>query len=253
MSGWSDRLLTWACISVLLHTGCAPPLNDGQAARAFPGADSVAGSDHTPRQSDDCLLRLVTEIPFETYGNWFTVMAKAGNQNVRMLIDTGTSTSIELGLALMDKADLHILPDWQMILTPYGPIGYKSAILSTFMLGDIEKVNVEAALVADDDYIPDGINGLIGAAFLRKFDIEIDPANSRIRFYQVQGCRDGLVPFDEPYATTDMHMDQFNTPQIPITVNDVVLYAHLDTGSAHSFFHEEWRPPRRHVGESTEV
>lgn len=184
-------------------------------------------------QPAGCTLALAAELPFRNVRGKIIVPARVGGAPVELVLDTGASALVvlnrdaasRLGMLALEKPGHEV---WTFtgaaaqgvvdgVAVAVGPLPEETGPIA------IEPQAKEAATGSED--------GVLGAAFLSRYDVEIDPSAQRVRFHRASGCEEGLVPFAEGYETLQLRQGSGGVLYATITVDQHDLLAMLDTGS----------------------
>ncbi|MBP7216840.1 MAG: TIGR02281 family clan AA aspartic protease [Candidatus Omnitrophica bacterium] len=108
--------------------------------------------------------------------------------SVKLVLDTGAagvflkrSVADDLGL------DLENAPDIEISLADGSTTQAKAVALERVKVGDFEAEDVEAAvLMSEPEEAIDGVNGLLGISFLKRFNVTIDQTNKKLTLERIQ-------------------------------------------------------------------
>lgn len=182
-----------------------------------------------------CHYHQAADMPVSFLNHEITTGATIDGTSVGMLVDTGSDSTFltrteakSLGLSLRDS---HI--------RSYGVSGESTTALTT--VGDIafgaaHSKDVEL-LVIDDTASPMRLGGIIGADFLFRSDVELSPAEEKIKFFVAQDC---ATPFLARWGGSISRVEMRGgpggdkRPRITVEINGHPITAMIDTGSEYS-------------------
>ncbi len=200
----------------MLLAGCA--VNGLQA-----GADA-AGKCRVVRQA---------EMPIVIRQNELLVPARIGGVPVMMVLDTGAehtmltaSAASRFGLPRIAGRSITVVGSAGNVLAPV-------AILRRMEFGGYEFPASQVAVAELPTAAPTDppTAGLIGDEILSSFDLDFDFPNRRLTLYNVQGCADGFLPWQGPYATVPLLHTGNRRFLLPVEVEGHRVNAVFDTGA----------------------
>lgn len=190
------------------------------------------------RAAEDCRLEHVATLPlqFEKI-NQVTVPVSFGGRPLRLIVDTGSPASV-----LTESAVARLGSKPQPVQAPirftlFGGEQMKYYVkLDDFRFG---KLTVDhTSFLVMSDRLPAGIDGLIGADFLRQFDVDFDFAQAKMNLFRPHRCAGRAVYWTQdaaaiatvPFEATseDRHI------VFPVTLDGQTIEATLDTGASMS-------------------
>lgn len=182
-----------------------------------------------------CTLHTVAELPLIVEGGEAFVEASIDGQPVRLLVDTGATTTL-LTPAAAKALGLHTLPLHGY--TTYGVGGFsvpESARIHEFKLG--------RAAVRDFDIMVTGairskdFVGLLGDDVLGGYDLEFDVADKMLRLFRPEACQgDQVVYWNKAYSVVSLAPSNLerDAPKLFVVLNGRKTLAELDSGSGRS-------------------
>lgn len=197
------------------------------------------------KAEQDCRLQLAASLPIETKHAWRVIIpAEVSGQPVRLIVDTGSGHSA-LSQAAADR--LGIRTDIISGMRPYLPYAGGEAKYyaktKDFTLGTMTAPKALFFIMPVD--MPEA-DGLIGADFLRHFDVEFDFAGHKMNLFAPHRCPGKVVYWTDeanvsvvPFhmATTDPNaVVSMLDPHIRLTftLDGQKVPAILDTGAPHT-------------------
>lgn len=206
-----------ALLAVLVAAGCAP----------------LQQQSLPPRQPPGCAVALAEEVPATIAQNVLVVDAAVGPQPLRLLVDTGATGGGALSEQAVRRLGLNPEPGSVVVTTVAGlMVGAQRVRVPELRIGELPPASVTMAVMPPEasGMLTARADGLLGAEVLSRYDIEIDPEAGRMRFHAVTGCRDGLVPFAEPYQVLPLRFGNFQLLYVHLRVDGTDLLGLVDTG-----------------------
>lgn len=180
-----------------------------------------------------CKLTWRATLPVEAHNNLMFVQVRFNDQPATMVLDTGAERTTLTESAV---TRLRLRRDLRHAGSTTGIGGTSAsyqAALDDFALG-VFKLPVDAVSVGTFA-LPDIGNthpdGLLGADILLAFDLDIDLPDHTLNVYRARACSDSRPPWTAPYHTVEGVSLWRDRLMLPLTINDVVGKAILDTGA----------------------
>jgi predicted aspartyl protease len=202
--------------------------------RGFPALLLLLAGTATQAESPPpvCHYHQAAVLPVSFDNLQITTQATINGTSVRMLVDSGSESTFltygeaqTLGLRLGDSR-----------LRSYGVSGE-----SLTSVTDIDDISIGAAhgkdvelLVIDDTASPMRVGGVIGVDFLFRSDVELSPAEQKIKFFVAQDCATPfLARWEGSISRVEMrHGPGSDTrPRITVELNGQPVTALIDTGA----------------------
>ncbi len=181
-----------------------------------------------------CQLGQVAELKVQVEQNQPLLSGKVNGQPVRMLVDTGASSTILLTAAARRLGvPLTEAPQYRV----GGAGGMSAAYMGLLKTWDMEGVQRRdfRILVAGE-----GTGGrfdmIVGQDFLAPFDLEFDMRHGVVRLLKVSGCKGEDLPYwaKGAYSQVDLRMDRSGKLEVQPKLNGRAAMAILDTGATRS-------------------
>jgi predicted aspartyl protease len=186
-----------------------------------------------PQQPAGCSVTLAADLPATIEQNALVIEATAGAQPLRLLVDTGASGDGALSGEAVSRLGLAPVQGAARVTTIAGLVAQSQRVhVPALRLGTLPPVEVAMAVMPPEaaGVLATRADGLLGAAILSRYDVEIDPDAGRLRLHEVQGCFGGLVPFSEPYQTLPLRLGPFEQIYVLMRIDGAELLALVDTG-----------------------
>ncbi len=167
-------------------------------------------------------------MPVRFEAGFAVVPARVGGQAAEFVLDTGAADMLVTREAAA-RWELAADPGRHTrLLGTGGEATAPNAVLAGLQLGE----SAVAARNVPVQELPAVVHadGVLGAAVLRGFDVELDLAAGRVRLWEVKGCPAGREPLPVPFTTVALGTMEGETV-IPVVVNGVRLTAVLDSGA----------------------
>jgi predicted aspartyl protease len=214
-----------SCVAIGLLAGCAatPP--------AVPPQTAAPAT---------CTVTKAAEIPVAFERGFVSVPARIEDKPVTLLVDTGSEFSLVTPIAMADLR-LHEDPHRRTTIQGTGgTITTQNAAVQSFGIGGMDMLDQSVAVgplpTAQRDVV--AASGLLGADWLRDFDVELDLPHRRIALYRVQGCSGDYVPW--PGKTTSVVAQVYRRGLLVVSaqLDGQPLTALLDSGANRSLLGE---------------
>ncbi len=172
-------------------------------------------------------------------GLW-TVPASVDGKPVRLVLDTGAERSV-ITRAAVERLGLR-RDEWvSSLVRGVGGIEWQAnAVMRSFEIGGLplRRLGVSPALtfvvapLASLAAFSDPPAGLLGADYLSRFDLELDPAGQSLTLYSVDACGAGAIAWKVPHLEVPALRPRPTVLLVPVRVDGLVLAAQLDTGAS---------------------
>jgi predicted aspartyl protease len=175
------------------------------------------------------------EIPLRIVEDWLVVPGvTAEGDTVDLILDTGAAQgAISQGLA--DRFGLEPVGNVQAYGAS-GPANLDLVDVPPIFVGGIDVGNRRAIVISDSaltTYAGKPIAGIVGAPFLRRFDVLIDAPSGIIRLYERGTAPDDLADVLAPEDGLSFRLSGNGLINIEATVNGQVVKGVFDTGARH--------------------
>jgi predicted aspartyl protease len=182
-----------------------------------------------------CAAQDVIEIPLRIEGDWLIVPGvTASGDTVDLILDTGAAQGgISRGLA--DRLGLEPVDNVQAYGAS-GPANLDVVQAPPILVGGIDAGSRRALVLADSTlttYSGEPIAGIVGAPFLRRFDVLIDAPRGIIRLYEPGTAPDDLASVQTPEDGLPFGLSGSGLINIDASVNGQVVRGVFDTGARH--------------------
>ena len=222
--------------AVLAALLAAPP-----PAVAQEGPPSRAGSVPASR----CKLGQIAELKITVERNRPLLLGKVNGQPVRMLFDTGASSTLMLtGAARRLGVPLSEEPDYR-VFGAGGTSAVFSALLKTW---DIESVQrKDFRMMVTGQGAGSDVDIILGQDFFAPFDLELDMRHGVIRLLKITGCKAEDLPYwaKGAYSQADLRVERTGKLELQPKLNGRTVMAMLDTGASRSVGTPAGRRSRR--------
>lgn len=197
------------------------------------------------KAEQDCRLQLIAALPIETEKPWRVIVpAEVEGKPLHLALDTGAGYSA-LSQAAVDRLGLKtdIIPGRRPYLPYAGGEAKYSARTKDFKLGGM--VAPKALFFVMPGKWQDS-DGLIGADFLRHFDLEFDLAKHKLNIFAPHACPGQVVYWTNEAAVSIIPFQMRTTDEsglvseldphirLDLTLDGKRLPAILDTGAPHT-------------------
>lgn len=178
---------------------------------------------------DDCRLTLAASLPIDPSNiHRVIIPAEIDGKPLRLFIDTGSPfTGITPAAAQRLQADVHLITGELRPIFPYagGQVTHFAKV-KQFTLGGMTAPRAQFVIMPHEETDADG---LLGADFLRQFDVEFDFANAKVNLFAPHPCNGkvvywtqtetvSMIPFraeqSDPHLRLDLVLDGKSVPAI---------------------------------------
>jgi predicted aspartyl protease len=186
----------------------------------------AAGSAHA---ADDCVLKRFASVPttFSRTGR-LLLDVSIDDGAAKLLLDTGGGFSM-LDSDFVERRGLSVL---RSAVTGYGltgkPIDEATKVARLQLGNTVSRDGVFLIGAAGGD----GSDGIFGENYLSNYDIEIDPAASRLNLFRQDHCRGKVVYWADQYFRMPVHLTTDHRPMVEVEIDGKVLRALVDTGAS---------------------
>ena len=163
-----------------------------------------------------------------------TVPMKVEDQEQNMLIDTGGVFSM---LADAAAARLNLRPQmiWGASLTMLGGKTLDHYVVAHSMEIAGARVRDRKFVLIPNDFLPPGVDGILGPDILQVFDVDFDFAASKVGLFSRDHCEGKVVYWThDPHAQIPFKLDEGRHIKIDLQLDGQEVPAILDTGSSRS-------------------
>ena len=186
--------------------------------------------------ADACRVEKAADLPAVIDGGFVTVAARINDKPVTMVVDTGAEL---LQVTPAAVAALGLSRDAHNRTTLLGTGGARvsqNARLQSLSVGGMDMLDQSAAVAPLPVLVGPALHtsGLLGANWLRDFNVDFDLAHGRLALYRVQGCHETPVPWAGAERPLRFRSYGQGIPLLPITLDGQGLTAALDSGAAHT-------------------
>jgi predicted aspartyl protease len=178
-----------------------------------------------------CTLQTVGELNVDLSRRAPVVDGEINGVKVKIMIDTGSATSIIAGPAAVALGLTAGTTPGGYVFGIGGQREAYSTIPKSLKIGTLTASDLPPFLVGGPIPGEPDIAMLVGADFLSQFDVELDLANNTIRLFQANGCAPPqLVYWNKPYSQASI-APGFETE---VALNGRRVLAVVDTGASTS-------------------
>lgn len=187
-----------------------------------------------------CTIEKSAEIPVSLERGFVSAPAEIEDKPVTLLIDTGSETSLVTPSAM---AALRLQPDPHRRTTlegTGGAITTQNALLPSFGIGGMEMLDQSTAVGRLPNPQSTAVNayGLLGADWLRDFDVEFDLPHRRMALYRVQGCGNDDVSWSGQKVSIPAQIYRSGLIILSVELDGQPITAILDSGAATTLLSE---------------
>jgi predicted aspartyl protease len=183
---------------------------------------------------EDCRLTLAASVPMDPSNRYRVLIpAELDGKPLRLLIDTGSPfTGITHHAAERLQADVHLITSDIRVSAPYaGGLVTHYAKVKQFKLGEMVAPRAQFFIMPREERDADG---LLGADFLRQFDVEFDFANAKVNFFQPHPCKGKVVYWTqtEPVSVVPFRAEKYDPHlRVDLLLDGKSVPAIIDTGA----------------------
>jgi hypothetical protein len=195
----------------------------------------------TAPASAACRVTPRATVPVARAGTLLLVPVTINGTTLNFLLDTGAERSV-ISLAAADQ--VHLVRDEWVSTDMQGAGGRdrrRLGLPATLTLGGMPLVR--RTMAADHSIVVgpiagtvagQPIAGLLGQDFLSPFDLDLDPATSKLTLYNVADCTGRFLPWPGPYQAIAAGRPVRNILTLPLRIGGTTLQAELDSGASAS-------------------
>ncbi len=200
----------------------------------------LSGCAGAPFGPQACTVRQAADIAVSEERGFVAAPALIEDKPVTLLIDTGAEATMVTPSAV---TTLHLGEDRQRRTTIRGAGGVvvsQNALLPSLGIGglDILDQSVAVAPLPVTSGAAMHASGLLGADWLRDFDVEFDLARGHVRLYRVHGCTGDYLPWAGPRVSLAVKFYGRGLPVLPATLDGHRLSVLLDSGANRSILRD---------------
>lgn len=181
----------------------------------------------------DCKLVRVAEWPVQLERNRLTVQGAVNGQAVRVLLDTGSDTSLmQRAAATRLGLTRRSLPGYRI----YGVGGEshaETAFVEEFSIGPAVRRNWEV-MVAGEQGLHDSVAVLLGDDFLHNFEVEFDLPQKAVRLYQTRDCGGVPLAYWTRERAGEAAIETGSRVHVTVQIDGRPIRALLDSGATTS-------------------
>ena len=185
--------------------------------------------------SETCKLGRYVSLPITIDdAGGVTVPIKVEDQEQNMLIDTGGVFSM---LADAAAARLKLRPQalWGISLKMFGGKTLDHYVVTHSMEIAGAKVRDREFVLLPSDFLPPGVDGILGPDILQVFDVDFDFAAGKVALFSQDHCEGKVVYWThDVFAQIPFKMDEGRHIKIDLQLDGQEVPAILDTGSSRS-------------------
>lgn len=182
---------------------------------------------------ETCRLELFTEVPITTLPDGrFSVPVELNGTKMDFLFDTG-------GAASMIK-EAHVISlgmgTSRMARGMAGVAGNRSDEVITVEKFSLGRLPGGPEFLYIREALPFGVDGLLGAEFMKRFDVDIDFARGTVKLFSQKHCPGQVVHWTgQGYVVLPMNVTKRDGHiEVPVKIDGKTFQAILDTGARNS-------------------
>jgi predicted aspartyl protease len=223
------RALAFLAIATLMACGSPPP-----SAMELYRLDQIRQGKIVPQTGspDACTPRLIARLPIDVQNRLLIVPVSVNGQTVRLIVDSGAERTT---LSEAAAGRLKLPRDMSRISTSVGIGGSNvnaDGVVSDFKLGSVSLAPVQRLAIGTFGFLPDSVDGLLGADVLLAFGLDIDVPGRTLSIYSVHGCASSRPDWSEPFEAISGVTAQKDRLLIPFQLDGTPGQAILDTGAS---------------------
>jgi predicted aspartyl protease len=193
-----------------------------------------------PADAQACVVGKAAEIPISTAFGFVSAPATINDRPATLLVDTGSERSLVTPAAM---GSYHLREDPHRTTTIQGIGGgftAHDAVLKSFGIGGLELLDQRASVGALPTArgISVQADGLLGADWLRDFDVEIDLPHKVMSLYRVTGCSGDYLPWAGAKTSVIAQVYRQGLILLPVEIDGHPVTAVLDRGANGSLITE---------------
>ncbi|HLY55443.1 MAG TPA: retroviral-like aspartic protease family protein [Stellaceae bacterium] len=176
------------------------------------------------------MIQQVAEIPARlTQAGQLMIAVTMNGQPEEMLLDTGAPVSF-VSDALVNALDLPVRPTGARTGGIDGSFDVRLARVAELRAGNAPSRNQDFLVMPTKAGRP-APAGLFGADYLRSYDVELDPAEGKVKLFSPGHCPNGGVYWDKAWYELPFRLADDLHIRLPVSVDGTTVRAVLDTGS----------------------
>lgn len=165
-------------------------------------------------------------------GGRMTVPVAVNDQQMNLLVDTGTVASVLADSAVTAARLVRFQSRAGGIMQYGGATSNQMVLVESSALAGIRGRYYLFYVLPDGAMAPD-ISGMLGADVLSQFDVELDFARSQMSLYAQTHCLDSDVYWThQPHDAFGFEMDANRHIRVPVQLDGALTLAGFDTGAA---------------------
>lgn len=179
-----------------------------------------------PKPVCKLFVRASLDLEMDSSGR-ITVPVSINGTQKRMMLDTGASQTMIAAATVKElKLETHTAPNGYFMIGYGGVIDNKVVTLDEFGLGQMKGKDFPIFVMSG----PFDSAGLLGADFLRGFDLDLDFANARLRLIAPNECPGKVYWTPSAYGVVPFKIND-NHITVEMTLDGEPVRAILDTGA----------------------
>ncbi|HEX9301639.1 MAG TPA: retroviral-like aspartic protease family protein [Casimicrobiaceae bacterium] len=183
-----------------------------------------------------CTLVRIAEWQIRQGGNVPVVDGAINGQNVGVLLDTGSGTTLIVRSAALRLGLVRYDAQGHRMLGVGGETAVESVTIDELKIGDAVRRNWRMFVAGDQDF--GDIAVILGDDFFRQVDIEFDLAHNSVRLFQAKDCEGAALAYwasgDIGVVEIEAVSDAKPTIELSVEINRRPVRAQLDSGAFQS-------------------
>jgi len=215
------------------NVGLRPEITDSIAWKAGIAVLSALIAAPPATADSGCALNQVADLPASFSGGEIAVDVGVNGQKARFALSTGSNITL-INEALVKRLVLPEVDMHQRLVSQKGTQEAMNALVQDFTIGAaVSHANRFYVDPDGGDGTDGGVTGMVGLDYLSHFDIELDPAQSRVKLFQPISCERAVYWWDDHFEVP-FTLNAVSEPIITINVDGRPYRASISVASPRS-------------------